>query len=113
MLRRLRDRFIIWNLGRKVSKEDLEAYLLERVERLWEDWNHKYCSCDCHVDRWWREWDVYNDHVLRAAAEWGVDQYTFVDGNKRKVIFSEECLRKLEQRDNENRYHLTGSSGPR
>lgn len=112
MLRRLKDRFILWNFGKRLTKEDLDAYLMERVERLWDDWSHQYCSCNCHVDTWWNEWRIYNDHVLRAAAEWGVDQYTFIDGNKLKVTFSDECLDILETRKHLN-LHRTGSMGPR
>lgn len=75
-----------------MTPDEREEYLMERVERLWRDWSNEYCTCNCHVDKWWSEWRIYNDHVLRAAAEWGVDQYTFGDGDKLKVTFSDECL---------------------
>lgn len=108
MLRRLKN----WYRQRGMSPEEREEYLMERVERLWEDWSYEYCTCNCHVEKWWREWQVYNNHVLEAAAEWGVDRYTFGDGDKRKITFSDECLNQLDIRSSPH-YGKTGSLGPR
>lgn len=104
-----------WKWSKAERQKALREHHMAQVEKLFDEWSYEvqntcsWGSCDAPKV----VWRIYNNHVLRAAAEWGVDEYTFGDGDMRKRTFSDRCLEELDWRAGGGIYNPTLSTGPR